>query len=1091
MPLNRLHLVVDDDLGPALWVREQQADGRSRPAGDLSHLIETAPPELAEALAGSEGTLRHRVRVRGRTSEHRVPALPLGGDGLRALVGAVASLIRQRAGEDIAAVLAPLLEHGTSLRLHEEIVAMPDLLAGVVRDLHAEQLVDSRRITVRLTERFGRPWARWATLDAEDPPLLHALVDARAREAFSRHLAARASGLGAGTEAGADAGESGSGQDPDPLGLLPALSSDSPLRADVPAQRRAQAAIDAFIDSGHARVHLASTESELVVRLHEPPLGTSWPLQTCLRDVDGAVRPVADLRAVGDVGVEGAAEASAEVMRLAPTVRDAAVDDTGVDWLLTTAQASTFLAHDTAALEAAGVTVLLPREWTKQKARLQAVVGEEEQDREKTGSGVGMQAMARFDWKMSVGDVDLTEDEIAEIRAAQAELVQLRGQWVRLDSTTLRAAERFLDAFAARRRERPDGSPRTAQDGRAQRPAPPTRSAPGTPAGEDPAPQQSLSERGGTLDWSTLFSLLLGGDADGLEIALAGPAGDPAHQGEPTARTGTAAPSRHNGLVNLMAEGPGPLHLPEPERLDASLRSYQLDGLNWMWALHELRLGGILADDMGLGKTMQVLALMCREREQLPPAADAAPVPTVRPARTRPRPGHRAGARPGPTLLVCPMSVVGSWQREAARFAPDLAVHVHHGGDRVRDASFVEGANEVDLVITTYSLLDRDLDVLRRVPWHRLVLDEAQHVKNAGTAVAKAARALPAPHRLALTGTPVENRLGDLHALMEVVNPGLLGTAASFQEHLAGPIEKDGDETALTRLRALTSPFVLRRVKTDPSIISDLPEKIDLVRTVNLTPEQAGLYEALVGELMAQIDGADQNQRRTLVVSTLTKLKQVCNHPAHYLGDGSGILRDGAHRSGKLEYVDDLLESAFADGEKVLLFTQFTTFGHMLVPYWRERFGREIPFLHGGVAKKDRDAMVARFQSTPGEPGAMLLSLRAGGTGLTLTAANHVVHLDRWWNPAVENQATDRAFRIGQTKDVQVRKLVAAGTVEERIDQVLQEKQTLADLTIAPVESALVQMGDDELRAMLGLAGGDAPEGQPPAPRPDGGKDIR
>ncbi|MDO5662286.1 MAG: DEAD/DEAH box helicase, partial [Brachybacterium sp.] len=444
------------------------------------------------------------------------------------------------------------------------------------------------------------------------------------------------------------------------------------------------------------------------------------------------------------------------------------------------------------------------------------------------------------------------------------------------------------------------------------------------------------------------------------------------------------------------------------------------------------------------------------------------------------------GDRLGPTLLICPMSVVGSWQREAETFAPQLDVHVHHGGDRVRDASFLEGAREVDLVLTTYALLARDLPLLRAVPWRRIVFDEAQHLKNPGTQVTRAARSLPPGRRIALTGTPVENKLQDLHALMEIVNPGLLGPRARFQETIARPIEEpgeDGADAAIARLQQLTGPFVLRRTKTDRSIISDLPEKTELTSRVNLTPEQAGLYEALVAEMLTEIDGANDLQRRAVVGATLTRLKQVCNHPAHYLGDGSGLLRDGEHRSGKLELIDDLLEKAFADGEKVLLFTQFTTFGHMVLPHWRERFGLEIPFLHGGVAKRDRDAMVAQFQTTRDEPGAMLLSLRAGGTGLTLTAANHVVHIDRWWNPAVENQATDRAFRIGQRKDVQVRKLVCAGTIEERIDQVLADKQELANLAVTAGEGWIADLGDAALASLFALDADAAPErSRPPQP---------
>ena len=381
-------------------------------------------------------------------------------------------------------------------------------------------------------------------------------------------------------------------------------------------------------------------------------------------------------------------------------------------------------------------------------------------------------------------------------------------------------------------------------------------------------------------------------------------------------------------------------------------------------------------------------------------------------------------------------------------------------------------AGEKDLVITTYSLLARDLPLLSAVPWHRLVFDEAQHVKTPATQVTRAARSLQAPHRLALTGTPVENRLADLHSLMEVVNPGLLGSAKSFQERVATPIEEEGDGGAISRLKLVTGPFIQRRLKTDRTIIRDLPEKIELSRVVNLTAEQAGLYEAIVDELMVQIDGAEENQRRTLVVSAITRLKQVCNHPAHYLGDGSPLLREGEHRSGKLELVDDLLQTAFEEGQKALLFTQFTTFGHLLVPYWQEKFaefGIDIPFLHGGVSKRDRDQMVSEFQQHRDRPGLMLLSLRAGGTGLTLTAANHVVHLDRWWNPAVENQATDRAFRIGQRRDVTAHKLVSAGTVEEKIDTVLEDKQALADLTISPGGDWLAALDDDRLLDLLSL----------------------
>ena len=1004
MPLRRLHLVVDDDLGPALWVREQTGPGRSRALEDLTALRREAPGPLGTALEDAPDLLRHRVRIPGRDGDRRVPALPLEGAALTSFVGAVGELLAERFGEELHEHLASLLADGAAARLSDELIAMPDLVVAVVLDLRARSLVEERHLRARAVERYGRPVMQWRAPERDAPPLLHALVDGHARQAFAAHLRT--------VPAPAE----------DRHGVLWALADEGELRADLPTQRRITAAMDAFVDSGRPGVKLSSGDSELVVRLFEPPLGTAWPLQTCLREPDGTVHPVADLRAVGDLTTAGAAEASAAVMRLAPTVRGAAVDETGVDWLLTTAEASEFLSRDTPSLEEAGVTVLLPREWTKQKTTLRPQEVDEEPG-ERKGSGVGLGAMVSFRWRVAVGETELTEEEMEEIRAAQSELVQLRGQWVRLDASTLRAAERFLDAFGARTRAERTGNA-------------PVRPARTAPPAEQPPPVPEPAEVAGRAPWMEMFSLILSPEAADVDFGL-------------TALTAGGS----NGLARLLPGAQGPQPYPQPRSLQATLRPYQLEGVDWMWALHRQGLGGILADDMGLGKTIQVLALLCREREG------------VR--------GQEAPESVGPTLLVCPMSVVGAWQREAAKFAPELRVHVHHGGDRLRGESFVAGTQDADLVITTYSLLARDLQVLSAVPWHRLVLDEAQHVKTPGTQVTRAARALQAPHRLALTGTPVENRLADLHALMEVVNPGLLGSAASFQERVATPIEEEGDGGAISRLRLITAPFIQRRLKTDRSIIKDLPEKIELTRVVNLTPEQAGLYEAIVQDLMVQIDGAEEKMRRTLVVSAITRLKQVCNHPAHYLGDGSPLVRDGEHRSGKLEMVDDLLGAAFEKGQKALLFTQFTTFGQLLVPYWQERFAdlgvTSVPFLHGGVSKRDRDQMVAEFQEDRDRPGLMLLSLRAGGTGLTLTAANHVVHLDRWWNPAVENQATDRAFRIGQRRDVSVNKLVSAGTVEEKIDTVLDDKQALADLTVGPGEDWLASLDDDRLLSLLSL----------------------
>ncbi|MFC9892161.1 DEAD/DEAH box helicase [Nocardia sp. NPDC127579] len=490
-------------------------------------------------------------------------------------------------------------------------------------------------------------------------------------------------------------------------------------------------------------------------------------------------------------------------------------------------------------------------------------------------------------------------------------------------------------------------------------------------------------------------------------------------------------------------------HDPEPVAapagLRARLRPYQQRGLSWLATMNRMGCGAVLADDMGLGKTVQVLALLAHERETPAGQAD-----------------------PGPTLLVCPMSVVGNWQREAQRFTPGLRVLVHHGVGRRSGAELDAAVAAADLVITTYALLARDLEEFRRQAWERIVLDEAQHIKNANTRQARAARALPARHRLALTGTPVENRLEELRSILDFAQPRLLGTPQTFRARFAVPIERERDQNAISRLRFLTQPFVLRRVKTDPAVISDLPEKLEITVRANLTVEQAALYQAVVEDMLEKIKGAKGMARKGAVLGALTRLKQVCNHPAHFLGDGSAVLLRGNHRSGKLALVEDVLESVLADGEKALLFTQFREFGEIIAPYLTERFGTEIPFLHGGVVKRRRDSMVERFQSADGPP-LMLLSLKAGGTGLNLTAANHVVHLDRWWNPAVENQATDRAYRIGQQRNVQVRKLVCVDTIEERIDEMINGKRHLAELAVGVGENWITELSTDELRELFTL----------------------
>jgi hypothetical protein len=477
-----------------------------------------------------------------------------------------------------------------------------------------------------------------------------------------------------------------------------------------------------------------------------------------------------------------------------------------------------------------------------------------------------------------------------------------------------------------------------------------------------------------------------------------------------------------------------------PESFQGTLRPYQERGLDWLSFLGSLGLGAVLADDMGLGKSPQTLALLQAERD--------------------------SGAATGPTLLICPMSLVGNWQHEAARFTPGLTLHVHHGSDRLAGHELTAAVAAADLVITTYGVATRDRAALAQVAWERVVCDEAQNIKNAATRQAQAVRSIPAASRIALTGTPVENRLTELWSIMEFTSPGLLGPAETFRRRYVIPIERNADSEAADQLKRRTAPFVLRRLKTDKAVIADLPDKMEMKVWCNLTTEQASLYQATVDDMMARIEAAEPGiERRGLVLATMAKLKQVCNHPAHLLADGSRL--DG--RSGKLARLEETCDEIVDGGDKALCFTQYAEFGRMLQPYLAARLGCPVYFLHGGTTKKRRDEMVAEFQSSA-ESAVFLLSLKAGGTGLNLTAANHVIHVDRWWNPAVEDQATDRAFRIGQRRDVQVRKFVCVGTVEERIDQMIENKKALAEAIIGTGEAWLTELSVEDLRQVIELS---------------------
>ena len=475
-----------------------------------------------------------------------------------------------------------------------------------------------------------------------------------------------------------------------------------------------------------------------------------------------------------------------------------------------------------------------------------------------------------------------------------------------------------------------------------------------------------------------------------------------------------------------------------------TLRPYQLRGVSWLMYLNHLGLGACLADDMGLGKTIELIAFLLSEREELGG-------------------GRQDNLRSGPVLLVCPMSVAGNWQREMERFAPDLRVLMHHGLGRLTGQNFIEGAEKADVVVTTYALAQRDEEDLSAVYWSHIVLDEAQSIKNQSARQTQSIKRLKAKQKIALTGTPVENRLSELWSIMDFLNPGYMGSFDSFRRDFVLPIEKYNSKSRSQVLRSLIQPFVLRRLKTDATVISDLPDKLEMKVNYNLTAEQATLYAAVVDEMLARIESTEGMERRGLILATLTKLKQVCNHPALLLQDGSSL--EG--RSGKLSRLEEMLEEVVASGDRALVFTQFAGMGAMLRHQIQEKLGVEALFLHGKTTRSQREEMIQRFQA--GRSPIFILSLKAGGFGLNLTAANHVFHFDRWWNPAVENQATDRAFRIGQKKNVFVHKFVCLGTLEERIDQMIEQKKALAESVIGTGETWLTELSNEALKELLSL----------------------
>jgi SNF2 family DNA or RNA helicase len=596
------------------------------------------------------------------------------------------------------------------------------------------------------------------------------------------------------------------------------------------------------------------------------------------------------------------------------------------------------------------------------------------------GSGLSLDDLVKFDWKVALGEHTLTLRELETLARLKAPLVKVRGQWVQVSAEEIEAALAFWKKHGEAR--------------------------------------------------ATVRDLIK------MELGVAeAPAGLPV--------TSVEAAGWIGDLLEQLQGKASFAELASPAAFRGRLRPYQVRGYSWLAFLRQWGLGACLADDMGLGKTVQALALVQREWE---------------------------AGRHRPVLLVCPMSVVGNWKKEAERFTPELPVLVHHGLKRTRGTAFAREANKQALVLSSYALLHRDLDLLNKVAWAGVVLDEAQNIKNPNTKQAQAARSLQAGYRIALTGTPVENHVGDLWSIWQFLNPGFLGNQTEFRRTFFVPIQVQHDKAAAERLKRLTGPFLLRRLKSDKAIIADLPDKLEMKVFCNLTREQASLYAAVVEEMEDKLTDVEGIQRKGLILGALSKLKQVCNHPAQFLGDNSPI----PGRSGKLARLTEMLEEVLEAGDRALIFTQFTEMGALIQRHLQETFGREVLFLHGGVPSKQRDRMVARFQSADGNgtgemPRLFLLSLKAGGTGLNLTAANHVFHFDRWWNPAVEDQATDRAFRIGQQRDVQVHKFVCIGTLEEKIDEMIERKKDVAARVVGAGEAWLTELSNEELKDLLTL----------------------
>ncbi|WP_256992649.1 DEAD/DEAH box helicase [Paenibacillus sp. XY044] len=761
---------------------------------------------------------------------------------------------------------------------------------------------------------------------------------------------------------------------------------------------------------------------------------------------------------------------------------------------LSDAAAWQFLTADSRRLLDAGWQVLLPAWWEgasrrkpKLRAKVKAGEGEEAAAKGQGSSLFGLDSIIQFDWRVSIGDLQITEDEFKELVARNERLVRFRGEWITLDPVLIKQIGQMMEGVDSSQglslqdvlhlhlqRKDEDAGARKREDGEEEE------------AEEAPDEEARIE----------------------LEVEL----------------------NEHLlTLMNQLSQKSAWPKLDVPSGLQAELRSYQYDGFSWLAFLRRFGLGACLADDMGLGKTIQFITYLLHLKER----ADA------------------NGERHLPSLLICPTSVLGNWQKEISRFAPSLKVLLHYGSRRSGEEALREELREADVVLTSYATATLDQELLKEFTWESLCLDEAQNIKNAQTKQSAAVRSFPARHRIALTGTPIENRLSELWSLYDFMNPGFLGSLRSFQVRFIQPIERDQDEQRTEQLQKLVKPFMLRRKKKDPHIQLELPEKNEMKTYIHLTAEQSAIYDQTVNDLMNRVQKLEGIQRKGAILSALTQLKQICDHPVLLTGESvenfvdpgdipaasgmagepggagdavdSGILSHstasgvsgdletaGKHeaesneaaisdagapadehdsaadtaggtldterlisRSAKLERLLAMVKELREEGDRCLIFTQYIGMGQMLQRVLGQELQEKVLYLNGSTSKTARDRMIDQFQSqslpAAEQPNVFILSIKAGGVGLNLTAANHVFHFDRWWNPAVENQATDRAYRMGQTKDVQVHKFISLGTLEERIDEMLESKQQLSDNVISSTESWITELSTDALKDLFTL----------------------